>query len=360
MSSSPSSRPRRSSRKRTVFVVESDDNDRPQRGKQKIDKSKRSPPTHVPLVPVWSIQDPERQKRVSVLHDTISYLKEHEQGLQQAACENLKRWAARSKQSSDGGMKVLLVADDMLETAAKLTKEHGTIFAVLNMANAIHPGGGFTTGAAAQEENMLRRTNIMKTFASPGVLKWHGEKVVYSTAMSKLINGTTGRVYCDHPMPLSASNEMHICVRGREERNQEDMGYRYLGEHQVFPFYELRSAAINIGRHCRTVPDAAKVQAEMQMRIVAQLDTLISRNIRHAVLSAFGCGAFGNDPYAIASIYARLLQRPPYNSSFDVIAFSIFFAGRGPNNAFEFFKAFQSENLRFESHSGGLPTTPDI
>ena len=41
----------------------------------------------------------------------------------------------------------------------KLTKVYGETFAVLNMANAYFPGGGYDEGMPAQEENMFRRTD---------------------------------------------------------------------------------------------------------------------------------------------------------------------------------------------------------
>lgn len=40
-----------------------------------------------------------------------------------------------------------------------VTKEHGKVFAVLNMANAYVAGGGYVEGMPAQEENMFRRTD---------------------------------------------------------------------------------------------------------------------------------------------------------------------------------------------------------
>ena len=365
-----SKRPQRSCRKRAV-VVESDD-ERPRRGKQRSDnnshKWKREPPTAVPLLMPREICDGDRRKRVQILLETIRFLDEHEQQCQTQACRNLVRWleraaAASTSSSAYTGMRVLLIADDMLETAGKLTKECGTVFAVLNMANAVHPGGGFTTGAAAQEENMLRRTNIVKTFGSPGVLKWHGDsKVVYSNAMTRLLNATAGCVYCDHPRPWPSVSDVHICVRGRENHNDDDLGYRFLKAAEIFPFYELRSAAVNVNSASGQNQAAQRggVERTMEQRIVAQLDTLISRKIRHVVLSAFGCGAFGNDPRVVATIYARLLQQPPYTSSFDVVAFSIFYAGHGQNNAFHFQEAFKEQQLGFESYSGGYPTTSDV
>ena len=37
---------------------------------------------------------------------------------------------------------------------AGLTRKYGVTFASLNMANAYCPGGGYTDGMVAQEENM--------------------------------------------------------------------------------------------------------------------------------------------------------------------------------------------------------------
>ena len=45
-------------------------------------------------------------------------------------------------------------------------------------------------------------------------------------------------------------------------------------------------------------------------RIEAQLDTLIEQNVRYAVLSAFGCGAFLNPTEFVAKAYHDALLHP--------------------------------------------------
>ena len=76
--------------------------------------------------------------------------------------------------------------------------------------------------------------------------------------------------------------------------------YPDLQENDYFLFYELRSAADNLfdngaGGYLTTPkPFDAAVEATMRKKIAAQLDTLIEHHLRHVVLSAFGCGAFGN------------------------------------------------------------------
>ena len=74
-------------------------------------------------------------------------------------------------------------------------------------------------------------------------------------------------------------------------------------------------------------------------RVSAQLDTLISKGVRHCVLSAFGCGAFQNPASYVAAAYREALEGRAM--SFDVVAFGIFHAGYGPNNYMPFVKAFE-------------------
>lgn len=79
-----------------------------------------------------------------------------------------------------------------------------------------------------------------------------------------------------------------VCVRGREERGLPTLGYAWLPQDEIFPFYELRAAALDLR-------DGSPFdKGEAGRRIAAQLDTLLAAGVRHAVLSAFGCGAFCN------------------------------------------------------------------
>ena len=81
----------------------------------------------------------------------------------------------------------------------------------------------------------------------------------------------------------------------------------------------------------------ARDLGEMEKRVEAQFATLIANGIRHVVLSAFGCGAFENDPSEIAWVYKQAVER--HRAAFAVIAFAIFYAGHGEDN-YKIFKAF--------------------
>ena|SRR5258705_8825462 len=69
---------------------------------------------------------------------------------------------------------------------------------------------------------------------------------------------------------------------------------------------------------------------DARRRIAAQLDTLNNHGLRHAVLSAFGCGAFRNPAEQVAAIYRdEIAARAEH---FDAIVFAVFAPGYGPDN----------------------------
>lgn len=135
--------------------------------------------------------------------------------------------------------------------------------------------------------------------------------------MTALLSARDGRVYLD-------MKRVRVCIRGREDRDASDLGYRWLPDEEIFPFFELRASAQDLRYGSKFEPDDAR------KRIAARLDTLIDAGARHAVLGAFGCGAFANPALTVASLYREELARRL--DSFDVLAFAIFSAGYGPGN----------------------------
>jgi hypothetical protein len=214
---------------------------------------------------------------------------------------------------------------DWGEVTLGLTRDHGECFAVLNMANAYVPGGAYVEGAKAQEENIFRRTDCHFYI---GPEEYDPATDRYLPDMTRLISGETGRVYLDTQSP-------RVCLRGPEDRGRPDLGYGWLGEDQIFPFYELRSAANDLR-------DGSSFSAEsMRTRISAQLDTLMDHAIAHVVLGAFGCGAFRNPSESVAGIYREEIEKR--REHFKVIAFAIFNAGYGPGNFEPFNRVFSRE-----------------
>ena len=253
-------------------------------------------------------------RRIEVLLDTLrrfatSAQRDHYLALAQ---RNVERWAldavvTTGLKVSHDDCKIEVFEGDWGEVTQRLTKQYGAIFAALNMANAYHFGGGYSNGCAAQEENMFRRTDCH--FHDEGYSR---SEENYTDEMHDLISGKHGRVYLDASRP-------RVCIKGREESNSEDIGYRLLDDDEIFPFYELRSAAVDM----RGIPRQFYDPAELTKRIEAQLNTLIQRGIQHVVLSAFGCGAFENPATDVARCFCEVLQSEEFAGAFRRVVFAI-------------------------------------
>jgi hypothetical protein len=260
---------------------------------------------------------PDFARRREVLRETLASFERGGDHLRALAQENLRRWA---NAAAPGGPRFEVRAGDWGEVTAELTRAHGVTFAVLNMANAYVPGGAYVEGAPAQEENLFRRTDC-HFFVDDAELE--GDR--YTEAMTARLSAEGGRVYLDVDRPRT-------CVRGPEDRSRPNLGYRWLAEDEVFPIYELRASAQDLGG------GQPFDEAEARRRIAAQLDTLADAGVRHAVLSAFGCGAFQNPADRVARIYRRELDARA--DRFDKVAFAIFDPGYGPDNLTPFRATF--------------------
>jgi hypothetical protein len=260
-------------------------------------------------------------QRRSILAETIRAFEDASppDRFQAQAQRNLTRWQAERARAA-ARRDVVVLRGDWGDAALAMTKAHGAIFAVLNMANAYVPGGAYVEGAPAQEENLFRRSNCHFAMDSEQM----GPLERYIPSMTALLNGETGRVYLDTEQP-------RVCVRGPEDSTAADLGYRWLADDEIFAFYELRAAA-------RDYRDGERFdERDARSRIRAQLDTLIDGGVRHAVLSAFGCGAFRNPAREIARLYRESIEER--RGEFACIAFAIHDPGYGPDN----FTPFQAQ-----------------
>jgi len=258
-----------------------------------------------------------------VLHETLAAFDRCEppDRYHRLAADNLRRWRAAARSHDEP--QVAVIAGDWGQVALDLTKKYGVCFAVLNMANAEVPGGAYVEGAIAQEENMFRRTDCHFRIGSD---EFDEDRDRYRPSMTRLLSATDGSVYLD-------INHPRVCIRGAEDRSRPDLGYAWLADADVFPFYELRAAAQDLRG------GSAFNEDEARRRIAAQFDTLHHHGVRHAILSAFGCGAFGNPAAVVAELYRAEIAVRAHD--IELVAFAIYSAGYGPDNFARFAKVFQ-------------------
>jgi poly (ADP-ribose) glycohydrolase (PARG)-like protein len=269
----------------------------------------------------------EAARRREILRETLAAFEQADRPdhYHRLATRNLDRWREQRRVAgAPPSVEVQVHAGDWGEITRALTREHGGCFAVLNMANAEVPGGAYVEGAPAQEENIFRRTDC---HFRVGEEEYDARLDGYRPAMTRLLTARYGAVYLDVVRP-------RVCIRGPEDRSRADLGYPWLPDDEVFPFFELRASAQDLRDGTDFDPDDAR------RRIAAQLSTLQAHRVRHVVLGAFGCGAFRNPADRVARIYAEEIAARA--ADFSVVAFAIYAAGYGPDNYAPFAEVFRS------------------
>jgi hypothetical protein len=152
----------------------------------------------------------------------------------------------------------------------------------LVFASARNPGGGFLTGARAQEEDIARASALHACLL------------------------TVGEFYAHH-------------------RADRDLRYTDRVIHASEP--NLRAIRDNQPDLAATVPVVVRRRCERVVRVAA------AHGHRRLVLGAWGCGVFGNDPTVVAEAFAAALSEVP---AFDHVAFAVL--DRAPDTAT--FRAF--------------------
>jgi len=159
---------------------------------------------------------------------------------------------------------------------------------ILNMACWSSPGGGYKHGAAAQEENIVRRTNLIEHLK-----KAQGEENLY-------------------PMALGAC---HVSKNVIYFRGTEDDGYPFLPREMQKNFQILSAASYNkppLYKRKEQATLSNTYAAGVYATICAILQSADTADTETVVLSALGCGAYGNPAEDIALLFKlALLQNPP-------------------------------------------------
>jgi len=185
---------------------------------------------------------------------------------------------------------------DCLEAAKRLIDLDGSA-ALLNMASATNPGGGWLGGAGAQEENLHRRSNL-SDFLSNHRRAVSGHNVRYPL-------GEFGCIFSPD-----------VCVF----RGAEADGYPFLPH----PFFvSVLSVAAYCRPKCRGGRLTEKFARGTQQKILILLRVAKRHNVKCLVLSALGCGAFANPPCHIAEIFREVLSAHEFAGQFQRVWFAI-------------------------------------
>jgi len=188
------------------------------------------------------------------------------------------------------------------------------IIGILNFASATKPGGGFLTGAVAQEESIARSSSLYLSLATPIANRFYASHIqdnkggFYTHAM----------VYSPNVLLIRSDdgawlNPLKVDVVTSPAVNAKEVRERRRAENQSIGglFGNTRLDA-----HIR------EVMRERMARILALFEL---RGVKNIVLGSFGTGVFQNDIRVVAGIWSELLKgrQARFSTSFDNVLFAI-------------------------------------
>ena len=194
---------------------------------------------------------------------------------------------------------------DTFTTAGKLSQQYKGKIAVLNFANAYHPGGGVLIGASAQEEDLCRVSTLYPVLASDINRKRFYEK----HCMCKSAKGSSDILYSPEILVFRFNDEQ----------------YTYMTPDEFFCVDVITCAAPQLPRGF--VEHATEMEREQLYQIHLErgrriIESAVKNGAKILVLGAFGCGAFQNDPCIVAKAYRELVIS--YAHCFERIEFAVY------------------------------------
>ena len=268
-----------------------------------------------------------RARLVSIFEDTISMINK-EVSLTEAIERSIAGTKFYSEQESPSVEKALgrkmtvSVTDHRTLQAAELmfARNPAKRVAVLNFASATTPGGGVTWGSSAQEECLCRCSTLYPVLDRENLWEQY-----YNFHRSR-----EDRLYTDACI-YSPGIKVFKSDKSFPER---------IPEGKWFDVDVITCAAPNF-RKIEPLPDNELFELHIK-RGRKILDVALDNGAECLVLGAFGCGAFRNNPYVVAKVYARLMKE--YKDSFDEVEFAVFCKGFEVTNYEAFKKALGVES----------------
>ncbi|CAI2173084.1 18357_t:CDS:2 [Funneliformis geosporum] len=175
---------------------------------------------------------------------------------------------------------IKVVDGDCLKRALEMVRE-GFNPLVLNMASATKAGGGYKNGAGAQEENLFRRTNLYQ-YHERNKKNWYPIP-------------SLGGVYCPNATVI---------------RSSEHEKYEFLEVPKILSFVAV--AAIRRPKIIKDQSGEFTLTPEDIRKTRHKIRSILNIGLHHGhdsiVLSAFGCGAYGNPPSTMAQLFYDVIS----------------------------------------------------
>ena len=173
------------------------------------------------------------------------------------------------------------VAKDIIPSYDREREDSKSIL-VLNFANPVHPGGGVTRGARAQEEDLCRK----------------------STLYISLLSDEARRMYDYNQEARDYLATDYMVLSPNVEIFRDSHG-ALTEETYVVGVLTAAAPMVNRGKITATDEEIAEI---MRLRIRKMLYVAAHFGYKYLVLGAWGCGAFGNDADIVARLFYEELK----------------------------------------------------
>ncbi len=182
--------------------------------------------------------------------------------------------------STDYRDTIIEVQNETTLSAARRLLDGGLNPVVLNFASATTPGGGFLDGGRAQEEYLARSSALVASIGHSNMYDYHRTSWTPFYSDYAIYSPDVPVFRADDGTLLSVPYEISM----------------------------ITCAAVNANK----VPaeEQSRIADVMASRFARVLHIGLAHNHDAIVLGAWGCGAFGNDPSAIAGLFRSALQGP--------------------------------------------------
>ena len=228
---------------------------------------------------------------------------------------------------------------DCMELAEYLI-EKGYNPAILNLASAKKPGGGYRDGMGAQEESLCYSSTLSLSLYQYGDPKYINirESGVPTKEIGYTLDMNWGGIYS--PGVTFFRNNISKYYTPREEFFKCDVitvaALCFNGRSHYAGIDELSYQAEDGG----FTPEGEEI-------MLNKIRTIFRMGVEHGkdalILGAFGCGAYALLPSAVAPLFRQVMEEPEFKSKFKLLVFAILERPRRPQGLDGKFAPFYEE-----------------
>ena len=174
---------------------------------------------------------------------------------------------------------------DCVALAKELQQEHGAKVWLLNMACARKPGGGARKGCNTQEEHLCRCSTLLPQLES--ACTTDGQRM-YPLCQAR-----------------ERGKDFKVLVHKKVTFFKHPVDYQDLAAEERFSVGVLTAAAENVSGSGQSIGPNAQRFIDFLLDVVHMQGNACT----HIILSAWGCGAFGQSAEAVARCFKQGLSR---------------------------------------------------